>query len=425
LEVPKIAPEESQALSRLLEPSHITTSEDCEPELHALIEKFRKRLHLPDAGVVLVTLAAVQANRFSGNPTWLLLIGPSSSGKTECLQHIVNLGYIHNISTLTEAALLSGTKAAEVACDARGGILKEIGSFGIIVMKDFTSILSMHREKLQKVLAALREIYDGRWVRRVGTDGGKKLDWAGKVGLIGACTTAIDTHHSVLSTMGQRFMYYRMPKGTDADDEAQSHRAIENNEDDAEQLKMLTAIVASFTSKFKQDVAPALSKADRDTLTLLAMIATRGRSPVERDPVTREVMITPQAELPARLARMLGLFASSLRAIGVREREVWRLLVKVALDSIPSPRREVLVHLAGSPGGCTVKDLAYRVRCSTSSVRRALEDLTLHGLTVRIVNQGDKEEIWTLSTWCVERLTGIVRAVSEMSETQSRPQLSA
>ena len=37
----------------------------------------------------------------------------------------------------------------------------------------------MNRDTRAEVLAALREVYDGRWSRNVGTDGGRTLDWTG------------------------------------------------------------------------------------------------------------------------------------------------------------------------------------------------------------------------------------------------------
>jgi len=46
--------------------------------------------------------------------------------------------------------LLSGTPTKEKAADARGGLLREIGAFGYLVLKDFTSILSMHRDAGQR-----------------------------------------------------------------------------------------------------------------------------------------------------------------------------------------------------------------------------------------------------------------------------------
>jgi hypothetical protein len=56
------------------------------------------------------------------------------------------------------------------------------------------------------VLAALREIYDGRWERNVGTDGGMSLTWTGRIAVVGAVTTAWDAAHAVISVMGDRFV---------------------------------------------------------------------------------------------------------------------------------------------------------------------------------------------------------------------------
>ena len=69
----------------------------------------------------------------------------------------------------------------------------------------------MHRDKRQGVLAALREIYDGGWVRCLATDGGLTLSWEGKLGLLGGCTEVIDRHHAVMNTLGERFLLFRMP----------------------------------------------------------------------------------------------------------------------------------------------------------------------------------------------------------------------
>lgn len=99
---------------------------------------------------------------------------------------------VHQTSTLTEAALLSGTPRKEHAKGARGGLLPTIGEFGLIVCKDLTSMLSMHRDAQAEVLAALREVYDGEYTRHVGTEGGRKLSWSGKVGLLAGCTETID-----------------------------------------------------------------------------------------------------------------------------------------------------------------------------------------------------------------------------------------
>lgn len=89
-------------------------------------------------------------------------------------------------------------------------MLLQIGSFGVIILKDFGSVLSMHAETRAETLAALREIYDGSWTRHLGSAGGKSLTWKGKVAVLFGATEVIDAHHSVIGAMGDRFLLSRL-----------------------------------------------------------------------------------------------------------------------------------------------------------------------------------------------------------------------
>jgi hypothetical protein len=68
----------------------------------------------------------------------------------------------------------------------------------------------MGREMRAAVLAALREVHDGKWTRSVGAGGGLTLDWAGRIAIIGAVTTSWDEAHAAISAMGDRFVLLRM-----------------------------------------------------------------------------------------------------------------------------------------------------------------------------------------------------------------------
>lgn len=393
-----------------------TPSEPTVPETSRTLSEvediFRGWLHLPDLRPVRTLFGTIAANRLEGDPVWLLLIGPPGSGKTELLQAATTLDSVHPTATLTEAALLSGTSQRERAKEAKGGLLREIGDRGTIVCKDFGSVLSMHRDARAQVLAALREVYDGSWTRSVGTDGGQSLHWEGKVGLLGGATQSIDRHHSVMASMGERFTLSRMPR---VDAEKQAGKALDHASRGKAMRRELSAAVRSlFASELP--VPRALSEAERGHLIALAILAVHSRSAVERDGYKREVELVPDAEAPARLVVVLDRLLAGLDVIGVERAAAWKVVRETALDSIPSLRRRVLVHLSAisEPTGTT--EIAETLDYPTQTARRALEDLALHGITQRLSQGKGKADLWRLS----DRATALYAkalGVPETSET--------
>ena len=157
-----------------------------------------------------ITLAAAAVEQLPGDPVWLLIISGSGNAKTEMVSPLAGAGAIVTSAIASEGALLSGTSKNERASDATGGLLRKMGSRGILVINDFTTIISMNRDSRAAVLAALREVYDGRWERNLGTDGGRSLLWTGRLVVIGAVTSAYDAAHGVISAMGDRFALVRV-----------------------------------------------------------------------------------------------------------------------------------------------------------------------------------------------------------------------
>ena len=123
------------------------------------------------------------------------------------MQACDGVGAVVTSAIASEGALLSATSRRERAKDATGGLLRKIGERGLLFgVKDVTSILTMDRDVRARVLSALREVYDGRWVHEVGTDGGHTIEWRGRLIVVGAVTTAWDAAHAVIATMGDRFV---------------------------------------------------------------------------------------------------------------------------------------------------------------------------------------------------------------------------
>jgi hypothetical protein len=372
--------------------------------LDDLVTEFRRHLWLPDPTPLYVVLATVIANHFRGDPVWLLVVGPPASGKTELLSSLARLDDVHEVSTFTKAGLLSAASSRNP--NATGGLLAELGTFGIIVPKDFTSLLSESPETRSGVFAALREIYDGQWIRHVGSDGGKTLAWRGKVGLIAAVTETIDRHLATIGAMGERFVFCRMPPTDDAVRLAQARAALEAVGGEDDERRRRAELVREFLAPFVSngDAIKAELRVDPDWLAILADFATRCRSVVERDIRDRQVELVPQPEATGRLTKELAQLARGLHAIGLIEADLYPILTGVALDGLPKVRRLVIEQLVATRLGreLTASELGDQIGLNTDVTSRALDDLAAHGVAERqsVPLQSHR---WGPSEWLCER----------------------
>jgi hypothetical protein len=370
---------------------------------------FQKWLHLPDPGVVTITAAAVAANRCEGDPMWLLLIGPPASGKTEILDSLLAMPNMHSVGVLSEAGLLSGVSKRERDKNASGGLLRAMGDFGFIVCKDFTSVLSMSREVRTPLMAALREIFDGAWTRHLGTDGGRVLSWRGKAVVIGACTPIFDQYTSVTAAMGERFLLARM---SDIKPEAQAQRALDHVGKESIMRHELRATMEGLFAGF-EPTEFLLNDAASARLSALATLVARCRSHVERDGYRREIDLIPPSELPARLVLSLARLFHGMQMVGAPEYECWRLVIKVALDSIPDVRRRVFRFLQPLDKPSTTTAVGLAISYPSTTTRRALEDLAAHGMVIRYAQGQGKADDWEISLFASQ----LVRTINIPAET--------
>jgi len=372
----------------------------------------KKWLYLEDVdavGSVLIVLGAVAANKLPGDPVWLLVIATPASGKTEIIRAIDGIKDIYPVSTLSEASLLSGTSRKE-APYAKGGVLNEMGAFGILRIKDFGGIMSLNRESRATVLAALREVYDGSWVRLVGSEGGRHLTWQGKCGLIGGATPVIDTQYAIMSILGERFNYYRLPTLPDDQLKLRSDKALEHAGQEDAMRSELSSMIASFFSGISNVKSQAFTTQERDKLTALATFATRCRSPIDRDSYHYEdIRNIPGIEAPNRMVKVLAQLQRGLRLIGVDYQSAWHLVEKTAMDSMQELRRKLLINMLDNHAGATpipTNEAATLVGYPTNTARRVLEDISCYGVVERILRGSEggssTSDTWLLTDWTLD-----------------------
>jgi hypothetical protein len=365
----------------------VTTAEPVEPiKLDQAHEVFRRWLGEDyDLDALDAVLAAAAVERLDGDPLWLLLISGSGNAKTETVQALDGIGATVTSTITSSGALLSATSARERSKTATGGLLRKMGGRGVFVIKDVTSILSMNRDARAEVLGAMREVYDGRYSRNVGTDGGQTLDWTGRLVMVGAVTTAWDRAHDVIASMGDRFVLLRMDSTTGR--QLAGRKAIGNTGSEVTMRAELAEAVAGVMVTVGT-VPTDPTYEETEVLLAAADLVTLARTGVEVD-YRGDVIDAHAPEMPTRFAKQLTQVLRGGVAIGMPREDALRLAIRCARDSMPPLRLAIIDDLREHPGQWTPTDVRKRLDKPRATVDRQLQALHALGI-VHLYEGGDR-----------------------------------
>ena len=353
----------------------------------ALEGVFKRWLLMPDTSLLRVVLASWIANRLEGVPVWLMVVGPPSSGKTEILNALDALPQTYPVDTLSgPQSLLSGVPKKVRTKESTGGLLRKVGDRGTILLKDFSSLLGMQREKRGELFDVLRRVYDGSWEREVASDGGLTINWRGHCGCLAGCTPAIDRYHSVQSSLGERWVYYRLippPR------EEQTRHILAQSGRKAEMQAELSNSVASYVEDLL--IAPtSVSKPLGELITRLGNWTAQARSGIHRDK-RGEIDEIVHPEQPARLAQTFLQICKGLML--TKDEDAYATVRRLAIDSLPELRKEALLAIAREPRNTA--NLLRETRIpSRTTAKRTLEDLAALDVIIK-----SEDGVWSLSPY--------------------------
>jgi hypothetical protein len=342
-------------------------------EAHAVFRRWLGAEYDRDAVNAVLATAAVE--RLDGDPLWLLLISGSGNAKTETVQALDGIAATVTSTVSSPGALLSATSHRERTKDATGGLLPKMGGRGVLVVKDVTSILSMSRDMRGEVLGALREVYDGRWSRNVGTDGGRTLEWTGRLAFVGAVTTAWDRAHDVIASMGDRFVLLRMDSTTGRQNAGR--QAINNTGSEVQMRTDLADAVAGVIAGMTTNI-PGVREEVSELLLAAADVVTLARTAVDLD-YRGDVIDAHAPEMPTRFAKQLAQVVRGGLAIGMDHRDAVRLAIRCARDSMPPLRLAILDDIAAHPDSTTA-EVRKRLAKPRATADRQLQALHMLGV---------------------------------------------
>lgn len=395
--------------------------------LKQCVDVFRRWLYFPrDFAIVKILLGAVAANHMPGRPVWLMIVGPSSCGKTELVTSLADIANVHWASDMTKAGLLSGRPDKDGVMEITGGLLHEIGNFGFMLFPEFSSMLAMEHKSQDSVLGIMRQIYDGKVVRNIGSeDGGRKLVWKGKAACIAASAPGIDSKRHMIQEMGERFIYVRLEFTREDREKVGQLQGRNRNKWQQMRAELATAVTNALQSVIANPPTIELSAEESARLQLLADFSAQCRSAVERNNSwEHQAEETHQQEIGGgRLFNSMAELFVGMLSIGCDYKDAWAAMEQVMWDSIPYLRTQIIRAIASAtePGGTdyvrSIRKLSDSVAAGLSDGRnvperaltRAAEDLAMHGVLEQL-KQGRRRVAvgWRLTQDTWERYAQIV-----------------
>jgi hypothetical protein len=365
-----------------------------------------------------------------GEPAWLLIVAPPSSGKTEAVRLLDELTAAH-LGDVTVAGLLTWSKRGKPARPV--GLLTRVER-GLVTFGDLSTLLSTSdRGGRDQVFALLRRIYDGEVQRDVGSASSADVDgtltWSGRLTVLGAVTGVIDNYAAHADALGARWLYCRLPERTTAEKRAAARMARRGNlQHNRETAAKLAAAIAREARARLGEVE--LSDAVLDAIEDAALVCRWGRAAVPRHGYgAREIDGLPTIEEPPRLVRQLTTVAHGLLALGCTDDEVITLCRRLALDSMAAVRRAVLDVLTLGADDPTTATVAEAAGLHRAVARRTLEDLEAIGVAH---GQREGEEppdgepdrcrcCWSLVGQEAEVISNVIRAEEVTQSVGSYP----
>lgn len=322
-------------------------------KLKNIKDKWEEFIVLKDHRAIDMMLATIIGNMvLDKDPIWLMVVAPSSGGKTTLLAPIVDIENVYFVDDLTEKTLLSGYKVKGKSAS----LLQMIGS-GIMAFSDFTSILSKNTVSRGEILSQLKLVYDRKVSKYTGTGGVK---WEGKIGFLGCATADIYSHLESGRSMGERFIYYWLDVPTDEEiTRKQGETSIS--------AKEMTDIMKVYYKEYYEGVKKWLDKNGTPTLKMeeyqkervrqSSIFCVAGKATVHTNFKTGKVDQIPQKASVGRDFKSFEALLLTLQIMNCYEKNDFNLPVqdwmidvvdKCSYSSINRERRAILEILAHS-----------------------------------------------------------------------------
>lgn len=278
--------------------------------------------------------AAAKSLDVETTPVWLMLIGPSGTGKTAYyLRSCESYARYELTDEISMAGLQSGR-----ANNWGDGLLKRLGARGLWIMPDFTVFLNMREDRRNEVMGIQRRLFDGKYDR---VAAGERLHWQGRIHVVAACTNALERFHRVNADLGERFIQIRIERQSAANELLQKTELQRRN-----WVRFQDEIKDAATNHMQgaSSAVPSVPFAIERRILDWAEFVSLGRITTQYN-YKDEIIGVGQQEGSGRIhQQFVGMAVADAWLLGQREvgKVQLELIERVAIDCLPWARRAIL-----------------------------------------------------------------------------------
>lgn len=341
-----------------------------------VITEYRKWLHLKDPEVLDIVFGSVYANRINVDPLWIFFISPPGGGKTELLMSLATADKMASTTSLTPHALISGANFG-------GGDPSLVPKLNgkTLIIKDFTTILSLNQTARDEIFGILRDVYDGKTEKYFGN--GVHRNYKSRFGILAGVTPAIEGFASSNSVLGERFIKYKIkqPGSINVGDDAIRRALGSMCEETTMRTSLQTIAKRVLGRKVEDREVPRPNAEAVDHLLALSKFVAALRGVVSKDKYTREVMFLPCSEIGTRLSKQLCALAMGISVYKrdtVITTETLQTITRIAIDTAPDRVEKIIRHIFQNGNQpVLVTQISEWTSLPTATIQSVLDDMLL------------------------------------------------
>lgn len=404
------------------------------PTLADVHAQFKKWLFLDNTDGIDIMLATAISQQIDGEPVWMFMVGPPGSAKTETLSSLSWVENIYMTSSVTPHSLISGANWKD---NGDPSLIPKLDG-KVMVIKDFTSILSMPDNAKDEIFGILRDAYDGKCGKEFGN--GVVRRYESRFTVLAAVTPSIYALSSGHTALGERFLKFGIGDNlVHRHEDEIIERAITNINQETIMRDELADVVRAFLGRrlklesIAPERLPVLPDALRRRVIALARFGARMRGTVTRDSFRNDIVTSrPSAEVGSRLGKQLAKLCKALAVIHGRSEvsaDDYRLVKKVMLDTIPQRTedliRNILLTCPGEHDTITTTEISSRTRYPLGTVSRIMQDLTVLDIAKKVVSKSShhgNSSAWSLSAYIRDMIhrAGLYQSKDEIQRPSGR-----